>query len=363
MIKSGTGVIARRHAKNYISQQADARLKEVIAPYQAQGLNALGVDSFEVRYFYKARGTTTCTCKQTEVLQQTLSAGGLPVMLLNPNAVGETEIAIDYARPLFGNQNENGDSDEETGDDEFALIGDDNPDDGSENPTMDSLMSSSPDCGICYRTGYVPGYNLYGAERLVLSTHSVTSTYGYNLERNQAPHSFNRIDTREGYVRFLISVPKYFKSVEMSVRNNTENLVGETVYLVATGSAVTLADLRYYGGAEVEIEVRAPRFTHAVITFDLGSDVIRSNLAQMTRTIDWTMFSTLGNLQIILPMTIQEVQAEDLVWVPQRRIALKITDVTYLRTAGERNLDWAVTTRVLQPQESLKNIARGQKIV
>jgi len=363
MIKSGTGVIQRRHAKNYISEQADLRLREAVDPYRAQGLQALGVDSFAVHYFYKSRGTTTCTCKQTEVTEHSLSASGMPTMLLNPSAVGETEIAIDYARPLFGNQNENGDSDEETGADEFAIDDVDNPEDGAENPVIDNLLSSSPDCGICYRTGYVPGYNLYGHERLVLTTHQVTSTYGYHLERNTAPHTFNKLDVRAGNVRFTLTVPKYFKSAELSIRNNVEHLPGESIYDPATGLAVTLADLRYYGGSEVEIEVRAARFTHLVVTFDLGSDVIRSNLAQMSRTLDWTMFSTIGNLQIILPMTIPEVQAEDLVWVPQRRMALKITDVTYLRTANEQNLDWAVTTRVLQPQESLKYISRGQKII
>lgn len=363
MIKSGTGVIARRHAKNYISAQADLRLREAIDPYRAQGMNALGVDSFPVHYFYKARGTTTCTCKQTEITQHSVSSTGMPIMLLNPDAVGETEIAIDYARPLFGNQNENGDSDEETEDDEFAIDDVGNPDDGAENPVMDSLLSSSPDCGICYRTGYVPGYNLYGHERLVLTTHHVSSTYGYNLERHTTPHTFNKLDAGEGNVRFNMTVPKYFKSVELSVRNNTEHLVGENIYAAATGLPIALADLRYYGGSEIEIEVRASRFTHLVVAFDLGSDIIHANLAQMTRTLDWTMFSTIGNLQIILPMTIQEVQAEDLVWVPLRRIALKVTDVTYLRTANERNLDWAVTTRVLQPQESLKYIDRGQKIV
>lgn len=359
MIKPGTGTIPRRHSKNYTSAQADARLKEVVTAYQEQGKRALEVDSFAVKYFYQAKGTMVCTCKQTEILPQHGSISQhFPPTLVKQDSIGEGDIRIDYNRPLFGSTTESLDADDETESDEFGL--DDS--DVVQGITVDSLFASSPDCGICYRTGYVPGYNLYGYERRVLTTHHLRDTYGYTLDVTTAPHTFNKTDLREGFVEFALEIPRYFKSVTVSVRNNTEQLFDVLYTEIGELSPLSHGALQHYAGKVLAVRVTAEEFTHVVIEFDLGAETLRSNIAQMSKTIDWTLFSTLGNLQIVLPMTIPEVQAGDVVFVPQRNLTLKITDVTYLRTSDERNLDWAVTTRVLQPQESLKLIHRGNKL-
>lgn len=367
MIRRGTGTISRTHSKNYTSAQADARLKETVRPYQAQGLRALEVDSFEVMYFYQAQGTTICTCKQTEVLpQHGQTSSDMPVTLMHKDAIGLDEIRIDYSRPLFGQKGESLTANDETDSGEFDI------DEGQEGPNggsiVDNLFSTSPDCGICYRTGYVPGFNLYGHERLILTTHSMVDSYGYTLDLSTAPHTYSKIDSREGFVEFLLEVPRYYKSVKISLRNNTE-ILSDCLWIVLdpinspqVSTPLTYADLKYLAGKTATLRVLAEEFTHVVIELDLGLDPVRSNVAQMSKTIDWTLFSTLGNLQLVLPMTIAEVHAGDIVFIPARSITLKVTDVTYLRTSQEKNLDWAVSTRVLQPQEALKSIAKGFKL-
>jgi hypothetical protein len=93
--------------------------------------------------------------------------------------------------------------------------------------------------------------------------------------------------------------------------------------------------------------------------FDLGTDPVLANMAQMSRTLDWTLFDTLGNLTLNLPMTIPNLATSDVLFVPQRNIVLKITDVTFLRTSTDSNLDWSCSTRVVQPQELIKSIAKN----
>jgi hypothetical protein len=63
-----------------------------------------------------------------------------------------------------------------------------------------------------------------------------------------------------------------------------------------------------------------------------------------------------------LPPTIQNIAGNDIIHVPARGMSFKVTDVTYMRTSMERNLDWPVQTRVLQPQESLNKIHRASKV-
>jgi len=62
-------------------------------------------------------------------------------------------------------------------------------------------------------------------------------------------------------------------------------------------------------------------------------------------------------------MLIKEVTVGSLLWLPKKGIGLRIVDVTYLRTSDGRNLDWAVNTRIAQPQEAWKYIAKGFPIL
>lgn len=356
-IKPGTGTIQRRHAKNYIDRQADARLKECIAPYQKQGLHSLGVDSFEILYYGRADSNIVCTCQQTQVLpEHSLLNPDLPPNLVKSDSLVDSEIVIDYARPLFGQHGESFDSDDDTESDEFALDEDSYDVQG---PVVDNLFASRSDCGICYRGGLLPAFELFGYQRYLLTTHNINDTYGYTIDVTSAPHSFVKVDERQGYVEFVIEVPKYFKNVRFSIRNNAEVLTDQLYF----GNApLTLLDLKDNAGSEVQIRVTTTKFTHAVIEFDLGIDPIRANISQMRKATDWSMFDTLGNLDIILPMTIKDVPNGSVIHVPTRNITLKTTDKGYLRTANDQNLDWQVSTRVLQPQEALRNIARAQKL-
>jgi hypothetical protein len=106
------------------------------------------------------------------------------------------------------------------------------------------------------------------------------------------------------------------------------------------------------------LRVTAESFTHLVVCFDIGVDT-RISLAQLSRTTDWTLFDTVGSLEVSLPIWIPEVQTGDVIVIPERDLSLKVTDVPSLRTARGQPLDWRATVRVLQPQEPLKWIAKG----
>lgn len=372
-IKSGTTNV-RRHARNYTGKQADARLREVVGQIQQQSTNALMVDSFEIKYYQQVKSTTICTCKQTSLANSIAArivdpSSNVPVTMVNQDSVIGNSIKIDYGRPLFGTPVEQAkaddfdiDGEDGVGDDEFEFDEDDEENDQhTPTQTVDSTFSSGKDCGICYKHGFAPGYSAYGYQRTVLTTHDIEDVYGYTTDMTTAPHTLRRVDPIAAYVEFVLNVPKYFSTAQVSVRDNI-SILSEMLFFGEDNQPLSMMHLKLAAGKSILVRVCAEAFTHAVIEFDLGTEKLRANLAQMSKTVDWTLFDTLGNISMTLPPTVQNIAGNDVIHVPARSMSFKVTDVTYLRTSMERNLDWPVQTRVLQPQESLNKIHRAFKL-
>lgn len=359
-INRGAPVIKRRNARNYTHQEADARLRESVDTYQNQGLNALKVDSFEIKYYHQSRSTTVCTCKETRVLERHAALdSNVPPNIVKQDSVLGTSVNIDYRRQLFGVQSNSIQADDGDMDlDDDLLIDDD--EDEETHVTSDSIFASAADCALCYKTGYVPGYSCYGFERILFTTHNINKHHGYFTDATAMPHALQLVDEHNGYIEYLLEIPRYFKDVSYSIRNN-KDVLADQIYN-EEGHPLTFAEVKHSAGSTIRIYIKSVEFTHVAVEFDLGTDRVLANLAQQQRTIDWTLFSTLGNIQIILPPTIQEVMASDVVYVPTRHVSFKITDVSYLTTSRDRNLDWPVSTRVLQPTEALSKLYRAYKL-
>jgi hypothetical protein len=120
--------------------------------------------------------------------------------------------------------------------------------------------------------------------------------------------------------------------------------------------------LRTFAGRNIPLEVRALEFTHVVIEFDLGVDRIRANLGVESHTLDYERLEAIENFPVILPPTIHEVEVGDVIVIPDRVLALKITDKERKITATKRRLEWSVQTRLLQKLEPLRHINRGTRI-
>jgi hypothetical protein len=353
-ISRGTPKVRRVHGKNFTHAQAEARLGEVIASSQAQGMNALGVDFHEVLLYLKNMSSRVCTCREIQ-----MEAHGIDVVMPDApklSGIGEEQtITLDWAKPLFGEPGEaySHQDDSDTDDSMYDL----DEDEGGR-PLIDQTEESSPDCGICYRSGFVPGFEQYGQTRFVFTTLDFVDQRGYTIERDQQPHGFARLGN-VGTVSFPVRVPKYFRAVQFSIRNNHEVLSDRPLY---NSAPLSMQDLRDNAGKEILVEVSAEFFTHFVLVFDLGSDPIHANIAQLSKVTDWSKFETIGGLNVLLPMIIKELPVGSLIIVPSKHLGLRITDVQYLRVALGSNIDWSCSTRVMQPMEATKYINKGFKL-
>lgn len=358
MYKRGTPSISRTHGHNYIRSEAKERLAESVRPQQDRGLNALAVDAFEVLLFLKKPSARICTCRKSEALPEEHGMDSFTEIddVMSTQADGSVLVTMDWHRPLFGDHDEVYEEDQ-AGLDDFELV---EEEDGTK--SLFNTIESSPDCGICYRSGYVPGYELYGQQRHVFVPEDLVDHNSITVDRAEHPNEVVRL-AANGYAEFEIAVPRYFKSLTYSVRHGYE-ILNEKLFST-TGAALTLQDFKSAAGRVLIFRVAAERYTHAVITFDLGTEPVFANIAQMANVTDWTNFSNIGNLNVILPMTIPELPVGSFIIVKENGFGLRITDVQYLKpTVGPavKNIDWSCNTRVMQPQEPPKAAHKGYKM-
>ncbi len=352
----------RRNSRNYITDQAQARLDEILPSIQQQGLNALAVDSTPILYYSRVRGGYTCTCCATEIVAVDLDDDPVTEIeiqhTLLPFGKPNTSIFTKSKKPLFGERAEFTTQEDLDDNPEDWLIQND-PELTGSSGTTGSMFSGTIDCGICYRTGYVPGFQLANRTRLVLTTHNLTNLEGYTINRASQPHVFESL-VPNSKIEFEIKLPKYFKNIYYGLRNNHEE-VYQNVLLngVPLNKAVAIANQ----GKTVLISVgNVDKFTHIVLEFEHDMPLLNANISQISRSTDYTNFDPIGNITVYIPMTLNRVEAGEIIYADQKKIYLKVIDVTYNQTAKNVHTEWSASCRVLQPTEPMKSIVLTRKV-
>lgn len=352
------------HARNFTHKQAAARLQESIPAIQEMGLNALQVDAYDVLLFRRVFSTEVCTCRQSNLVTREEDEG-FSGSVEEPSFGGlvaqQNELTIDWGASAFGEAHDHTPSGddfaaESTNSDGYEF------DDEQQLPGMDSpitgALDETPACGVCYRSGFVPGYEQYGQQRTLLTTNDVVGISGYTIDRTSAPHRFEKV-VQDGSVTFEITIPKYFVSASYSMRNNFEVLDDRLHY---NGAELSLFVLKANAGKTIQIECLAAAFTHVHFVFDVGAEPIKANIAMLSKMTDWQQFEAIGTLNVVTHTDLSDLPVGSVFIVPKRNIGLRTTDVPILRPATGQSLDWSVNTRYMQPQEQLKNIHRAFKV-
>jgi hypothetical protein len=365
-VKSGRFVNQRGNARNYTHPQAQKRLDETVDAFNKQVENSLRVDSVEIElYQIQQLVGVPCSCSQTHT--QPLPEAEDGVTEIAP-VIPHKESRNDGIRIKFQDDDFLGDGlGEKLYNDEDTLIHDVSGRDESvheiedgEDEFHDTVMRGSVNCGICYRTMLQPGFTVYGRQRAVCTNLNIENLRAFTVDSTQAPHRMVRT-AEQGFVSFLIIVPKYFKSVTVSIRNNLV-VLPERVQRF-DGTDITLEDLRDHAGQEYEVYVRVEEFTHLVLDFDLGVERPFANLSGENIALDYDRLTTLSDMSVVLGPELGDVNGGDIIVIPSRNMILKVRDKERKITAKQRRLEWVVQTRVLQPTEPLKAIAKGYKLL
>lgn len=345
-------------APNFIHDEARARLGEVIKPAQEKLANALQVDRYETLLYIKKMSTSFCSCQHKDILDDELThdAGNTAVEQLRtlPPVYSEhqrsTDVIIDYGRNPIG---------------DFGAFTEDSRNEDPSDYDLDdddqtTMLGESPDCAICYRSGFVPGFELFGFQRNVLTTFDIKDMNSAQIERITEGPDVIVNWTPQSFVEFLVPVPKYFQSVRYSVRLHHDILDDK---LFVGQDYLTLQTLLNNRGKFVAIRCKAGRFTHIDITFDLGSETLYTNIAQFSKVIDWTKAETLNNISVVWPTRIPEMTPGSYLVLPKKGVMLKTNDTQFLREHNNNNMNWETNCRVLQPQEPVRNIHKGFRLL
>lgn len=357
-IKRGTPNRPRVNAKNFSTNQAQKRLDETVAAFNKQVENSLKIDSVEIELFQiQQQVGVPCSCAQTNI-KPLASTGDYTAMApviphkesrndsINFKFQDEDIFGSDLGEKIF--------NDAEV----YDVSGNEAIEADNEDAFADSIMRGSINCGICYRTMMQPGFTVHGRQRSIYTNLNIEDMRGFTVDSTQAPHRFTKV--ADGFVAFLVTVPRYFTSVTFSIRNNVHMLHDRPYF---ENHLLTLDDLRRNAGRQIAIHIKAEEFTHFVIDFELGVPKLTANLSGENIALDYDRLTTLSDMTVVIGPSLSDITPGDIIAIPKRNLMLKVRDKERKITATQRRLEWVVQTRVLQPSEPLKAINRGFKLL
>ena len=330
-------------------------------------LNSLEVNSYEILYYSKVMQGRSCTCShstQTDAWGLDEQGNATPeqiASMLSPNGsygIADYQSSGNSPKPLIGNrvspdihiQDEPNES----------QIGD-----GFEANTfsMDQLMSAphtdsgSVACGVCLGAGLVPGFNLFGGERIILDAQVVKYSRNTQINREVFPNSFTYVNG--GWVDFELTIPFSVHSV-ICVRLMNNLAPAQGFVSLIEGSveeSLTPNSILHYKGGTYKIRVRPlEEFTHVEIVWNYLSTPIRA---------DYPNFDIINNLQVLageenvsleLGPNLPECKPYDLILDPTFQKLWRVVSVRTRFTREQELLGWECQGRLVQPYETIAGV-------
>lgn len=399
-IKRGTARRPRKNARNFTQVAAQKRLDESLDTFHQKNENALYINSRAAIVFKQTKIGIgrPCTCNKVEILEeyddalnvdsddldsndgdltpnapilatQASAMDGVKISSNNDNFFGDTGIA---ERPThLGDDAQDGSMELDDLLPSNKLYSMDNMDkeviDGLD-PAMQAIYEenifsgATTNCGVCFRTGSQPGFEVPGFHYEIKTNYDIVDSLGFFVDVAAHPAQFQK-QSEDGYVDFEVLVPMFFTDCMFSVRDNTELLPRVFIYEANPDASIKkVISKEYfesYRGKHVRLRVFASNFTHISVCFDLGMEPLHVNLSEEAQSLDFERDITSGNLTVVLPARIGFLNSGDVIVIPDRNLALKITDAPRKQLADRKLIEWAVSTRTLQTTEALRSIHKG----
>ena len=334
-------------ARNFIHEQAQARLKEVVVAAQQIATNSVFVHATPVIYFTKQDSGTMCGCRKKVV-----NGDQMPV---DTTGSLNSEYEIDLEAPLFrgfGSSAKEQQPEMSIADDDLDVQNNDNipntelPNHG--NSTFDSIFGNSIACPICFRSGVVPGYQAVGYSRLVFSSVFVEDSVGYSVDSGRSIPRFDLFDKQLNYIEFDLTVPLIFKSVQFAAYDD-QTILRKIVFSI-DGHIVSETLLHQYRGKTVKLHVSGLSFTHCVFLFKINKDVI-ADFPQDSKPKDYATFDTTQPMTIVLDISVPKISTSDILYKVGYDQFWKINDFDYFRTSDKTVIGWTIQARILQKDE------------
>lgn len=353
----------RLEARNFNQEEARKRLvDEVAIAYNQVQRNSVFVHGTPVRYFSKLQRGLPCSCTVKQV--DPLSAGAMP--RLSEESTSGVSFSFDYADQMIGQQGSSVDSLFE--DDQTVLEQPPGEDVNSmpQHMVVEGLFDNGIDCGICFRTRIVGAFEEVNSFRQVFTHYHLIDSQGYTRNDERTPSSIYSEDIQDCYAVFEAIVPKYYSGIEFQVWNNTDLLDTVDLHLEGGGSIAGM-HFKAAAGGRVRFQIDGVQeFTHIVLNFRLPVNQLIADFPQDNATMDYNQMKTLSQSTAVIPNTVPRADQDDVIvklnpnGTPKE--AWTVTDTNYFRLEDGYQMGWTLTTRTVQPDESLSKLCKFRTI-
>ena len=362
-LESGRGRVRNTNAKNSETKRVQKRLDSVMDPMRAKVVNSLQVDSTPAIVFKRTKTGLPCSCNKYDNDIDSDVIGSMRTVTDVANQP-QFEVFSSNNKMLGGIGQLLGSTQADRKSTSIVELADMQADVTEEySPT--AIAGNNVNCCICYNCGIQPAFQPVGWHYNVLTHHHIKAASGYEINPGNQPATLEARG-EDAVVKFSMIVPKYFKDVKYSVRNNGTLLPADVYLHVENGDELTMLTMGYLNanrGKEIDVYVcDVPVFTHVSLLFDLGVEPVMVNLSEEQNVLNYDQELTVGDLTVVMQSNVGQIKSEDLIILPEKNYVLKVNNAPKKRTAKNEQWEWALTSRPAQRKEGINSIFKGYKI-
>lgn len=225
-----------------------------------------------------------------------------------------------------------------------------------------TLDMSTTRCGVCYGIGFVGGFSVLNAWRVVLDTTKTPSLGPVDgtIEVNVSPHAFFARS-----VEWNVVIPRGFVSLDaFKVWNNMEPV---------TGGRITIDDLEFSDnllrafcdGRSHKIRIEfddLTDFTHIEIQINQSLNSALIEFPRLTNTSNTSLNDMTGDVTMNASPIIPRLNTGDVVVESTFGKHFVVSESQWWNDRDRNVLGWDVQARVIQPEEILHGLPRRRRL-
>jgi len=241
--------------------------------------------------------------------------------------------------------------------------------------TLESLLTGGEQtpCGICFSTGWTEGYELLNGRRIALTTHTVNSLGGFEIDRTQYPNVFIGTTTSDP-VQWTIDLPRYFSNaLRIGVWDNLNPAASVRLYAKYTGTSefvpVTRSSLNARRGmnnkgtvlqvfptvADGATPESLIRFTHVELLFET-SDRIIGQMPQIEIAETFDSYEAIVNTNVELPARISMLNVGSAIVDQKHHRTWRVVAISQNKTAKGQIFSIEAQLQMISQKEPLDRL-------
>lgn len=221
-------------------------------------------------------------------------------------------------------------------------------------------------CGICFGTGVINGYELFGGKRIVLEAKYASYDLNNFEVLNNSPNVFQSSTTSS--IKFNLEFPTYFTPIKIKVYNNLQELEPSSYRLDLVKGLIilplTFSSLESLQGQKNNVSIiLSPtislgdifEFTHIEIVLGYADyfkcDMPPINIPENFEQDDFVLSSNM-----VLSTSIANVDRGSIINDQKYGLLWKVTNVTKASTVSQQVFNQEVDVRAVQNYEQVFNL-------